>query len=633
MYPIEVKIAAKSGWQYPAEAKAYYGRYDRNGFTVHWWDAPNKVKDSDHDTIVNYILGKATAGTGSVNYVLSNSKISMLVEPENVAWASQSGNPTTVSCEFSPHLNDEGYKKAGWLIWQLEKRFNRRLALYKHSDWFQTQCLPIDTTELLTKNGWVKLSDISVGDEVASAHIDDRNITFEKVLDIVEPYKADTWYSRYLEATDDHRMMYSVQSRKKRGQNDVADWGDVLEKATKQTVYIPTSGSYKGSGLPLTNDQIRLLLAIQADGHYMYENRKVINGERVRTDDKHYYGIEFHLKKDRKINAINEILDNLDIEFNVNKKSDGSVSIRIYNKYVLAFANDWLDNKKLTYRWLELSDEQFEVFYDSLLDWDGCRAGDDFSSYEKHNIDVVTAIMSLHNRGVATNTDTRIKFTGEHRSISPASEPKKRMHSKLVGCVTVNTGFILIRQNGRTSIVGNCPGTLDLNRMRAEANKWAAGGYNPAPPVKPPAQARLNWEKFLNPVAYKTNKPPTNLWDFNNTTWNMTAVKQFNKGEEVTIYGKCTNETLKAVYLVTEYSFTRKITNGFNQADLDKVVLVPPTPAPEPPKPTEPPKPAPIEPTVPKTDSDFEKRLSTLEKLVQQIMDFLSGIFNNFKKG
>lgn len=317
MYPIEVKISSKNGWFTPAEAKAYYGRYDRNGVTVHWWNSPDKIKDSDHDNIVNMKLRQSADGVGSVNYVLSNNKITLMVNPDDVAWCSQAGNPTTVSVEFSPHLNDEGYKKAGWLIWQLEKRFNRRLALYKHSDWFQTQC----------------------------------------------------------------------------------------------------------------------------------------------------------------------------------------------------------------------------------------------------------------------------------------------------------------------------PGTLDLNRMRAEANKWAAGGYNPAPPVKPPAQARLNWEKFLNPVVYKTNKPPTNLWDFNNTTWNMTAVKQFNKGEEVTIYGKCTNETLKAVYLVTEYSFTRKITNGFNQADLDKVVLVPPTPAPEPPKPTEPPKPAPIEPTVPKTDSDFEKRLSALEKLVQTIVDFLSSVFNNFKKG
>ena len=52
MYPIEVKISSKNGWQYPNEAKAYYGRYDRNGITVHWWNSPDKIADSDHDNIV-----------------------------------------------------------------------------------------------------------------------------------------------------------------------------------------------------------------------------------------------------------------------------------------------------------------------------------------------------------------------------------------------------------------------------------------------------------------------------------------------------------------------------------------------------------------------------------------------------
>lgn len=139
-YDIEIRLAAKTGWHTPAEAKAYYGRYSREGFTVHWWGEPSLNPDSGHDNIVNYILGKATAGTGSVNYVLSNNKITMLVNPDNVAWASQSGNPTTVSCEFSPSLNAEGYKKAGWLINELEGRYGHNLTLYPHNKWFQTAC-------------------------------------------------------------------------------------------------------------------------------------------------------------------------------------------------------------------------------------------------------------------------------------------------------------------------------------------------------------------------------------------------------------------------------------------------------------------------------------------------------------
>lgn len=140
MYNIEIKICSKNGWQTPDEARKYYGKYSRQGITWHWWGDPGLNPDSAHDNIVNYIAGKAQRGTGSVNYVLSNNKITLMVNPDNVAWASQNGNPTTISVELSPNLNAEGYKKAGWLAWQLKQRYNRDLQYYPHNYWFSTQC-------------------------------------------------------------------------------------------------------------------------------------------------------------------------------------------------------------------------------------------------------------------------------------------------------------------------------------------------------------------------------------------------------------------------------------------------------------------------------------------------------------
>ena len=85
----------------------------------------------------------------------------------------------------------------------------------------------------------------------------------------------------------------------------------------------------------------------------------------------------------------------------------------------------------------------------------------------------------------------------------------------------------------------------------------------------------------------------------------MTSVKQFKQGEEIVIAGQCVNETLGATYLVTKYSLDKKITNGFNQSDLDLVVIPPaPTKPVEPPKeePKQPEKP--VTPEVPKDDSE-----------------------------
>lgn len=137
-YNIEIKAASKNGWFTPTEAQAYYGRYGRDVYIVHWWGNPGQV--GTHDATVNYILGTAAAGNMSVNYVLSNGKISLLVNPDNVSWGAQGGNPTGINIEHEPTLNDEGYKRSGWLKEQLEQRYGKRLAIKGHRDYYATAC-------------------------------------------------------------------------------------------------------------------------------------------------------------------------------------------------------------------------------------------------------------------------------------------------------------------------------------------------------------------------------------------------------------------------------------------------------------------------------------------------------------
>jgi len=138
MYDIEIKPCSNNGWFTPAEAKSYYGRFDREGITCHWWG--DGTGASNHDNIVNYFMGQAAAGVKSVNFVCSDAKITQMVNPDNVAWCSTAGNPTTISIEFQPTLSDEGYKRGGWLIAYLEKKYGHEMKLYPHSHWNTTSC-------------------------------------------------------------------------------------------------------------------------------------------------------------------------------------------------------------------------------------------------------------------------------------------------------------------------------------------------------------------------------------------------------------------------------------------------------------------------------------------------------------
>ena len=320
-------------------------------------------------------------------------------------------------------------------------------------------CIPTDS-ELLTRNGWVKLSDIKIGDEVASADLDNLKITFEEVYDKVDAKLQDTYTTNGLTATKDHRMVFCSQSNKTMR---IETFNRLL--AQSKGAYIPNAGYYDGEGLDISDDLMKFLIAVQADGHYMYENI---------SEGKSYYGVEFHLKKERKIERIKEILDNLDLEYKENKQSNGTTKIRIYNQNDTNIVNDicekYLNEKKFTWEWMELSKEQANLFLCEILLWDGCVAGNCYSSKERENLDIVSAIAALNGKASNKFVDT-VGFS--ELPFNTIGEAKRNQKTE-VSCVSVKTGIILIRQKGKTFIVGNCPGDWMYSRGQEFAKRVTA---------------------------------------------------------------------------------------------------------------------------------------------------------------
>ena len=109
-----------------------------------------------------------------------------------------------------------------------------------------------------------------------------------------------------------------------------------------------------------------------------------------------------------------------------------------------------------------------------------------------------------------------------------------------------------------------CPGDYQYSRLQEYAAK--ANEIN-----NPPAQkAELKWNKLGKVTVYQMTRDGY-LYEFNHThATNVKKVKDFHKGDLVEIYGKCENKTIGKTYLITEYSYTRKIANGFREEDMAK---------------------------------------------------------------
>ena len=436
----------------------------------------------------------STDRQASCNYGIgTDGRISLCVEEKNRSWCSSSNandqRAITIECasdKTAPYaMNNNVYqslinlcvdicKRNGKkkLLWFADK--NKTLNYNPASDemvltvhrWFANKsCIPVNT-EVLTRDGWVQLRDINIGDEIACATLDNLHISFEEVMDKVEERRQDTYTSNGLTATKDHRMVYAVQQNK--GQYRIDYYKHLLRNGTQ--IYIPMAGHIDNDGLPITDSMLIFLVAVQADGHYMYERKA--------DGTKSYYGVEFHLKKERKIERLFECLKSCHLEYTICNQSDGTTKIRIYNKEGINIVTDicerWLKDKCFTWEWLNLSEKQARFVLEEILLWDGCTAVNLYCSRQEINLDVISALAAMN--GVGSNvTGSNIQFR-ENPYIT-LGEAKRNNHptdSTLVSCVTVKTGIFLCRQNGKTFIIGNCPGDWLYNRLSDLASQVTA---------------------------------------------------------------------------------------------------------------------------------------------------------------
>lgn len=317
-----------------------------------------------------------------------------------------------------------------------------------HNDY--KMCLPLDSTELLTPKGWKRLENISVEDTVAQ--YDNGIITFVHPEAVVEPYVAKTLKTRYLEATPNHRMLVKSYQTK----NDVYSdklWGDILSKTSPYKMH--TSGLLEGE-LNISDDELLLLAWIQGDGHYMKDKNDNI------------MGLEFHLKKKRKIERICQLLDELQIKYTQSWCQNDSVHIRVYNKKICEWAEKWLENKEFSYKLLPMSQEQFNLFIDELKIIDGHKneRQEIYTSASTKNLDFIQALCATHNKRASQCTlgssrklygdqPVCVNFLKTNASFCKNDNIVER--ETRVSCVSVPSTYILIRQNNHTFIVGNCP--------------------------------------------------------------------------------------------------------------------------------------------------------------------------------
>lgn len=299
-------------------------------------------------------------------------------------------------------------------------------------------------TEILTPSGWLKLDNYS-GEDVLQYNKDGSGNFVKPLAYIKKKYKGKLIKHEvkgYISITTPKHNLVSIDIKGKIRKHSA-------DNRYSRTDIIPRTLKLDNFGINLTNNQIALCLAVSADFSIDYRE----NGGR-------YARATFF--KQRKINRIRKILNNVNIKASDNIIKNNSTSI--------CFSMPkWITERILPIEWIEKATlKQRRFIIEELINWDGNKVKNrnqyEYSSkYYKNALWVQTM---AHTCGYSSTIIKRKNKYGEWYKVSillnknhsswQCMHTSKIDYNDYVYCVQVPSGMIMVRQENKITITGNC---------------------------------------------------------------------------------------------------------------------------------------------------------------------------------
>ena len=320
-------------------------------------------------------------------------------------------------------------------------------------------CLSFDHEYLTTDGGWKKMSEYVEGERVLIFDSETNTTKFE----IPEKYinlPCDTFYHILSRGVDqmvskEHTVLHTKKFNPEKWRTIKAI--DLVEENTRLAGgwdgMIPCSfkAPRNVEGILLTDDELRLMVAVCADGNYALETTN-----RCRIS----------LRKERKKERLEMLLRRCGIDYKIYYNANRPTEDR--------YSFDAPENNKTLSSYWKASPEQLKIISEEVIQWDGWTDKYKawiFTSTRKEDIDFVSYLFSTQGRRSSFYKDDRegtgwnpiwrvsagvnpgsagIRSGGDDTGIfvEPSVDGRKY-------CFTVSTGFFITRRNDCICITGN----------------------------------------------------------------------------------------------------------------------------------------------------------------------------------
>ncbi|EGS31086.1 DNA-directed DNA polymerase domain protein [Peptoniphilus sp. oral taxon 375 str. F0436] len=314
--------------------------------------------------------------------------------------------------------------------------------------------------EVLTDKGWVRLDKWN-GGNIACWNTIGEKISFQKSEMVKFPFSGQMVFyedKRISQiSTTEHKMYFKNHYK--------SEWrvGEISEMLNYAHPAIPFTG-YRQVQLNLDHIQLRVLIMIQADGHYTAEGN-----------------IKLSFSKLRKVERCKSLLRKAEICFNLKEYMDKSKKryvFTIYSRHLPLWLR-MFENKTFD-TWL--FDESADVFFDELVHWDGYQSAKNsiqYSTVNRKNADIIQAFAHLSGRACQMSIKKRSQVHNNWQDayildiwLRPKNahqiqrKAKKIDYTGMVYCAMTPTGFFLVRRNGRVWVTGNSGRLIQVQNLR-----------------------------------------------------------------------------------------------------------------------------------------------------------------------
>lgn len=311
-------------------------------------------------------------------------------------------------------------------------------------------------TELLTKRGWIPVLDINQDDLVWQVDKESLKGTWVVPKRIVKREYNGPMY-RYgnrrgqFDVTENHTMLFVGQRHKYRKDKEKLRYVQLSQEGIQDTTKNLLLASSTSDTLKTnySKEDLWKICAIQADGSIQYKTRKDC------------YRIQVSIPGNRE--KLRELFGPGQVANSIRKGH--TLPTETWN--TIYYSHPLLDGKDLNIELL--GDNQVDEFVEALSFFDGSidkHGAITWGTTNKALADRVQAYL-VRNGYEARHNVLEVKNANHNTFYSLRISKKARVrlrscdvfqydYSGMVGCVTVESGFILIRSEGQTFVTGNC---------------------------------------------------------------------------------------------------------------------------------------------------------------------------------